>query len=1751
MYRRPRRRRRHGVLLLVVLCVLFMFLLLAITYAVVASKERSMTRNEARFERSSDPPNFLLDEIAMVLFRDTNDPHSPFRSWSLLEGIYGNVSFRGTVSGTPTPQAGGQFLQFTPTGLNVNGTSVTFNSTPNYYKGCVLTMLTGQCAGLSTRIVASAGGSSPSVTVMRFQADAGLYDPAANDTFLINGRPYCGMGRGYNTAPANATDPANNAMEMDSTTNNQSWPYALLLNPVGFQGNATYGSDPGGPGGANMDYTAPDYNNCYLGLMLNNTTISQSGILPSFFRPALYNYWNTQVPNLSTNAQLLRKISFRPNMVDHQAFVTNTNPSFAAGNPASQFDVDNLGGGVPDSIWIDPGLPVMTARDGRTYKVLVAPCILDLDGRINVNAHGSVLNFDTNVYPTTQNGATATANGTAAIAGLGSGSLSGANAQPIGQGYGPAEINLNGIFSAAEVKAIIEGTGNWSGRYGGPPATTFSAWPNTTYCRPLELLKLFEYPIVAAQTDNPLTTLTTFMSPPDLKGRRLMVLDPRGQVNFITPGSTPQSSTYWSNEVQSRGTIAEAPYSLRLDRSVPRVGRYVSQVQIDNTFTVGELEPILRQYDADRRTLPQRLYSILTSVQTNANQRNKITTDSWDYPGPSLQAPRGLRSGLAANGYRAYGITDLLNAKFAQNCPTLVGNTVEIAKLLPPEMIAGLRMDINRPFGNGRSDSGGVPDSPGGISSNSPSAPDANPETWNPVEGIYPSSSGFSAAVPLNLTNWNTSINPADPLMSTTRLPVGVKARELMARQLYALMMLFADQQFAGYSTEAGLTAAQQQQLIARRIAQWAINAVSFRDATSIMTPFVYQWDIYQQGYQGWLVDGDPGNTSQGSPNYGVVWGCKPPDAVLTETLAFHDKKIGDTAWDNGANGPHKIADKPPDSGGALGSPNFDQIEIPQGSGFLEINCTRNPNLNPLVTATYEGAAPSDLYSKNAAGQYCLDLGRMAPDGSPVWRIVISQSRIANANDDMLTQSANNPDTTTFEPTTDQTAGAVPWQQMNLFTAAKNVAIERVIWLGQTPPPAATRQNLSPGWQAAAGAQIYYNRSGDVLVAPGSYAVIGPRATTYVGSSGNITTSTAGTPQWGQAPKQSILVSSSVYVADQNGSANGIPNPPSGAYKTGTNAAVGMIVAADPPTAAVWSNSTAMAGQTTVGIGFNISEPLPASGSYYPQPTVLNASTGLYSAYGDLTQKNSGEYFLDQPIEENGSTYATFPLMKDAITKTGTTQNYKTAFLQRLADPTSGYDALRNPYLTVDWMPMDLTVFNGEEVPSNANPQDTPATSPVVYFNTRQRGGSNAQALPTPPTYNIWSPIQSGDSLGVQTPIAASTASPQPNFPYRLQHTLGYLNQAYGPGMIAGLAAGQAVSAQYIGDPQHPFPWIDWNARPYASTMELLNVPASSPDRLLFEFNTPGTTTPTSTNPFTVAGVNAYAPGGAANIRAPFGHLLNFFNSANSSYGAGTSWNLYRIFDYLQVPSRFVGCETYLNPTYFQANGSGGAPTAYFLPPFNYVSNYREPGKLNLNTISDANVLSCLMNGIATPTFAQLCDSRRCDGGATGAVVNPATTLPTYFGNPFRSAAGADLVPIPAMMHANVNATLMRASSSTPDSATAPLFAGNTSVSDWNSATRNSYFAYQGLERLPNNVTTRSNVFGVWLTIGYFEAVPWGSVDAGHPDGYQLGEELGSDTGEVERHRAFYIFDRSIPVGYERGQNHNVNRAIVLRRYIE
>jgi hypothetical protein len=152
-----------------------------------------------------------------------------------------------------------------------------------------------------------------------------------------------------------------------------------------------------------------------------------------------------------------------------------------------------------------------------------------------------------------------------------------------------------------------------------------------------------------------------------------------------------------------------------------------------------------------------------------------------------------------------------------------------------------------------------------------------------------------------------------------------------------------------------------------------------------------------------------------------------------------------------------------------------------------------------------------------------------------------------------------------------------------------------------------------------------------------------------------------------------------------------------------------------------------------------------------------------------------------------------------------------------------------------------------------------------------------------------------------------------------------------------------------------------------------------------------------------------------------------------------------------------------------------------------------------------------------------------------------------------------------------------------PDRDMIPLFSEVTTEPSID-AQRNPYMMYEPMSRLGNLVTTRSNVYAIWITVGYFEVEPapdWNHPDLPtrlevrakfggnntdtapatiaaralydrvYPEGYALAQELGSATGDVRRERAFYIIDRTRPVGFKPGEDLNVEDAILVRRRIE
>ncbi len=442
--------------------------------------------------------------------------------------------------------------------------------------------------------------------------------------------------------------------------------------------------------------------------------------------------------------------------------------------------------------------------------------------------------------------------------------------------------------------------------------------------------------------------------------------------------------------------------------------------------------------------------------------------------------------------------------------------------------------------------------------------------------------------------------------------------------------------------------------------------------------------------------------------------------------------------------------------------------------------------------------------------------------------------------------------------------------------------------------------------------------------------------------------------------------------------------------------------------------------------------------------------------------------------------------------------------------------------------------------------------SHIFNFNLWHSLGYLNQHPWTSATPNGWLPA------GITTPpygtYYTSAAAPLPSMAGALQPTAN---------VPSGVAPSQPV-----------FPWLTWNNRPYVSPLELALVPKSRSSRLLADYSTQNLTQTAAAAIYQTQSATAMA--GATYTHSPyFGHLLNFFDASSPTLGGNL--NLYRLFEYVQVPSKFVGTEAVLPPTdYIAPTYNEGAFWTYLRPPFNRVSEFRDPGKININTVADPVVwqgllginpnTSPLINPAFTPPLlpgvsgAPDVATSRQGYSTPGGTPNP--SYPSYFANPFRSFAGAALtnsiytnISTPLQARRDIDVTLLRPGA-VNSSASPPLFDyqgfanGTSTTADYNDPSRSPYFRIQNASRAMNLLTTRSNVYAVWITVGYFQVTPIAASTV-YPDGYQLGAEVGSDTGEIKRHRAFYIIDRTIPVGFQRGEDLNSENAILLRRVIE
>jgi len=197
------------------------------------------------------------------------------------------------------------------------------------------------------------------------------------------------------------------------------------------------------------------------------------------------------------------------------------------------------------------------------------------------------------------------------------------------------------------------------------------------------------------------------------------------------------------------------------------------------------------------------------------------------------------------------------------------------------------------------------------------------------------------------------------------------------------------------------------------------------------------------------------------------------------------------------------------------------------------------------------------------------------------------------------------------------------------------------------------------------------------------------------------------------------------------------------------------------------------------------------------------------------------------------------------------------------------------------------------------------------------------------------------------------------------------------------------------------------------------------------------------------------------------------------------------LMDAVYVPTRFAGIHTTIN-----ASGTATLATYGIYPettPINQLSSYREPGRVNLNTVTTDDVWNAVVAGSLTES----------------GTANPVKT---------RSATNFDDAPATSVLNLLALSSTGTAAIKDTDSNLAAI------------RNRNPMHEIYTATRLANTATTRSNVFAIWVTVR---------------------ESIAGDPDSVKLHRGFYIVDRSIPVAYEPGKDHNVWDCVMLRRIIE
>lgn len=1545
---------RNGITLLFVVSMIVLFLLMGTAFVVLASDfmRTSKTRIRVETEKAENSQEFILGMALNELLRgpDLNDVDSPLRFHDILSDQYGyglkayvaQIEFYAPSDPNANPGMG-QIVRLRL--KNNSGASGVVNRArkilddPNdspdladvsltefseSYTGNVLSFVNGPEKGYSGRIIYHEFDSSSAVppdylgdhwfwlSITKIgdsqTCDVNYLNSLVDSEVIINNREFSGTGPAYN--PGAGPGPK--------------------LGPIALQ-----------PNRRGQSLTAEINTSKYVSDLSTNEPWDSADAFSTLF---LSGYSDAATPEVIASFRRTGPVA---------------NGGFSA-FPGASLDVDADNDGAPDSIWMDLNFPVKS-HQGGFYKTLVAYKVVDLDGRLNINAHGELTDsFDDRFIP-----APVAMRGTPAVD------------LPRGQGFGPADISLRPFFFDPPNSAIdFVGYQNLVQARFGSDGLVGTMRNSVNGAR----VKMFGQPfdVVDWGAGNFGTVGNLFASSPmDVRGRFALgrptqaaidtnvTVDNFVDLNFASfPNSMPVIDVGDSNALAT-AEMHNSLYGLSFEPN-----------QTDDTpFTELDLERVLRPTDLDTNLLSSRLWNIPSTPDTfwvnDKNKRELITTASFEVP-----TSRFAKILFDKVSMELHGVTFDRLPRVAPPNPDGPRNEVRtyinnnMVTLFAPELFQSLKMNVNRPFGNGYDDDGdGIVDNP--------------EEAAADLERNTDQETHFSATRPAG--DFQMDLNN-DQFFGGEQ-----NSRTEFARHLFCLAMLVSDE----YVT--ALPAADRQ-LYVRKIAQWAVNVVDYRDPDSIMTRFHFDPEPFvDQAGTGQLWD--PPMSSSGPPPVPdpqfVVWGMERPELLITETFAAHARRI-----EGPANSPV-------------------QGLRPEPFAFIEL-------YNPWTQNSLNQSFDASLYNNQG-----VDLSRTNGNNDPVWRMQIDRpSRTA--------------------------APAAPQTPV------------RFVYF--TDPGAADR-DVDPLTQ-----EVFYSTYPSQPVRPGTQAMIGtegvsPGPNRFRCYMGRLDTKT-----------QADEIPDNLDLDDTNHIELDLSNP------------TDPVVRRNFPTPSVRSTGTIIPinryrGQLNPATNprpFSISDPF---GGY------TDVSGGAATQVPDGYRYTTPGQIMDRlpvPVGDNNRDARD---IIDILQHNQTTNSFRLIYLQRLANPEQPWDANLNPYISVDNFQMDLLAFNGARA-SNADPQPPPAFVPRDGLaDSLERNGAAIT------NRQLWG------SLRGQRPPSIGGVFANHYFNIALRESLGMTNDLFEPNNPANQLA---------------FPWLSWNNRPYASHLELMNVPATGPNEIANAFSMfLAMIQGAPYNPYTDFSDNI--------ATGNFSHLINFFHAG----APDASPNLYSLMEFLEVPSRFADTTQELIPLQ-PVTGSSPVP-GFALNPFNTISRFREPGKINLNSIYHGPVYQGLMGNyvnLGGLNFANFRDSRGI--GVPGQE------------NPFRPSHASDLVPPGFGAIAGPESTLFRSTNPANPLTTPPLFdfSPNATVQLSLDADRSSYFKYAQRQRLGNLATDRSSVFAIWITVGFFECNGNGVLTG-------VQRELGIDEGTVRRHRGFFIFDRSIPVAYEPGKNHNIEKAILVRRFIE